>query len=234
MDKMNEILPQTLINDGIVSEQTLIMVLMLPVVGTILGFARHIIGIKSLGLYAPIILTYAFFELGLTSSSNSWSSKVIHGLKYGIILTAIVFISTYLAHEITRKLRLHYFPKVALVLSVVAVFIYAAILIASWTDKEGFLTIRFLPVILIATVSEQFVSMMSKKNSKTALSLAATTLLIAAMTFGLIIYEPFQDLLIKYPYLIFITVLINILIGRFTGLRVLEYFRFRDILNKED
>lgn len=230
---MFEVLPADLIATGNISQETVVMVLMLPVIGTILGFARHIIGIKSLGLYAPIILTYAYLELGLSSSSETWIGKAVYGLKYGLILTIVVFIVSYLTNYVTKKLRLHYFPKIALVLSTVAISIYCLLIAANAIDKYGLLNISFLPVILISTVSEQFVSIMSKKNIKAATSLAITTVLISASVFLIAIIEPFQEVLIKYPYLLLVTVVLNVLIGRFTGLRALEYVRFREIL-KED
>jgi len=55
---MDNLLPADLIANGAVPQTTLIMILMLPVIGTILGISKHVIGFKSLGLYAPIILTF--------------------------------------------------------------------------------------------------------------------------------------------------------------------------------
>lgn len=230
---MFAVLPEELIETGNISQETLIMIIMLPVIATILGFTRHVIGIKSLGLYAPIILTYAFLELGLSSSDTTWEGKALYGLKYGLILTIVVFIVSFITNIITKKMRLHYFPKIALVLSTVALSIYLLLVLANAVDKYGLLHIGFLPVILISTVSEQFVSIMAKKNLQTALSLAITTVVISAGIFIITIFEPFQRLLIEQPYLLLVTIILNILIGKFTGLRALEYLRFRDILEQD-
>ncbi len=231
---MLAVLPKELVETGNISQETLIMIIMLPVIATILGFVRHIIGIKSLGLYAPIILTYAYLELGLSSSDTTWEGKALYGLKYGLILTIIVFIISYITNAITRRIRLHYFPKIALVLSTVALTIYLLMVAANAFNKFGLLNIGFLPVILISTVSEQFVSLMSKKNIATAISLAITTVTMSAGIFIITIFEPFQDILIDYPYLLLLTIILNILIGRFTGLRASEYIRFKDILDRHD
>ncbi len=231
---MEALLPSELIESGNIDQEILIMIIMLPVIATILGFTRHVIGIKALGLYAPIIITYAFLELGLGSNDPSWEGKAIHGLKYGIILTFVVFVTSALTHILTKKLRIHYFPKIALVLTTVAIVIYLLLVFANETGRLGLLSIGFIPVILISTVSEQFVSIMAKKNLKIAVSLAITTVIISSLVFVITIFEPFQKLLINYPYLLILTILINIAVGRFTGLRASEYIRFKDILNKED
>ena len=42
--------------------------------------------------------------------------------------------------------------------------------------------------------------------------------------------EFIKNLMLTYPELIFLILIINILLGKWTGLRVLEYVRFREIL----
>lgn len=234
MNAMTELLPSALIEDGLITRITLLMIIMLPIVGTIIGFTKHIIGFKSLGIYAPIVMTYAYFRIGLSSGENIWINQVIYGLKVGVTLTIIVFLTTALAHIITKRVRLHYSPKVALILTTVAISMYIVILIAEYMNMQTFLEGSFVPIVLLSTISEQFVSIMAQKNIKTAFSLTLTTIIISFLTFSLIIYEPFQDLVIEYPYILLSTIILNLIIGRFTGLRLLEYFRFKDILNQTD
>jgi hypothetical protein len=56
---MNEIIAQSGIDRNII-----IMVLTLPFVATMIGFVRHILGLKTLGIYLSLILT-SLFRLGL-------------------------------------------------------------------------------------------------------------------------------------------------------------------------
>ncbi len=229
---MEDILPEALINNGVIAQNTIIMIMMLPIIATIIGFVRHIIGLKSLGLYAPIILTFAYFQLAVSIPSEKWIDRALYGFKIGIILTLVVFITSYIAHWLTKKIRLHYFPKIALILTAVAFSFYILIIIAHFTQKTTFLKSGFLPMILIATVSEQFVAIFVKKHFKTTFKLASTTVITSYMAFLLVIYQPFQNLLILHPYLIFITIIFNFVIGKFTGLRITEYIRFKSILRK--
>lgn len=231
---MTELLPAALIDDGVITRITLLMIIMLPIVGTIIGFTKHVIGLKSLGLYAPIVMTYAFFRIGLSSGEADWTSQVLYGLKVGVTLTAIVFITSMLSHMVTKKMRLHYSPKIALVLTTVAASMYIAILAADYFKMTTFLEGSFVPIVLLSTVSEQFVATMAQKNIKTAINLTLTTGIVSLMTFALIIYEPFQNLIIDYPYLLLATVVLNLLIGKFTGLRVLEYFRFQEVIPNQE
>ncbi|MBN1331760.1 hypothetical protein JW978_02630 [Candidatus Dojkabacteria bacterium] len=231
---MNELLPAALIDEGIITRVTLLMIIMLPIVGTVIGFTKHVIGLKSLGLYAPIVMTYAYFQIGLSSGHSSWIDQVFYSFKVGIALTIVVFLTTLLAHKVTKLMRLHYSPKIALVISTVAISMYLVIIVARYLDLETFLESSFIPIILLSTVSEQFVVTMAQKNIKTAFSLTLTTTIISFCTFALIIYGPFQNLMIDYPYLLILTFPLNIMIGKFTGLRLLEYFRFQNVIPQNE
>jgi len=58
-----------MINQG-VPKETLVFLLMLPIVAIVISFARQVIGIKGFGIYTPLIITFAF---------------LVTGLKYGLI-----------------------------------------------------------------------------------------------------------------------------------------------------
>ncbi len=53
-----------MINQG-VSEEAIILLLMLPIVATIIAFSRQVIGIKGFGIYTPLIISFAFLATGL-------------------------------------------------------------------------------------------------------------------------------------------------------------------------
>jgi len=231
---MNDILPAALIDGGVITRITLLMIIMLPIVGTVIGFTKHVLGLKSLGLYAPIVMTYAFFRIGLSSGQNDWIDQVFYGFKVGVTLTVIVFLTSLVSHQITKKMRLHYSPKIALVLTAVAASMYIVILMADYFEMDTFLEGSFVPIILLSTVAEQFVAIMAQKNVKTAINLTITTGIVSFITFALIIYEPFQNLIIDYPYLLLLTIMINLVIGKFTGLRLLEYIRFQQVIPNQE
>jgi len=53
-----------MINQG-VPKETLVFLLMLPIVAIVISFARQVIGIKGFGIYTPLIITFAFLVTGL-------------------------------------------------------------------------------------------------------------------------------------------------------------------------
>ena len=65
-----------------------------------------------------------------------------------------------------------------------------------------------------------------------ALSVTFETLVLAVICSVLVANETVQKFVILRPELTIIAVtIINLAIGRYTGLRIFEYFRFKDMLN---
>src|SRR3990172_5844089 len=54
-----------IVNKG-VPVNTIVLILMLPIIATIFAFARQIIGLRAFGIYIPTIVTVSFLALGLT------------------------------------------------------------------------------------------------------------------------------------------------------------------------
>ena len=53
------------------------------------------------------------------------------------------------------------------------------------------------------------------------------------MVYGVLSRDGLKQLLLSYPEFIILIFILNILVGRFTGLQLLEYFRFIPLLEKE-
>ncbi|MCA9382332.1 hypothetical protein KC660_02910 [Candidatus Dojkabacteria bacterium] len=228
---MNEYL-QFLIYDKNLSELIIYLVLTLPVVATIVSFARHVIGIQTLGIYSPIALTYAFFSLGIINGSVY--ADTVLGLKYGITLILVVFIASTIMHLITRLVRLHYIPKMAIVLTGVVVAILAIMSLSAHMDKSGFISVNVLALLLIILIAEQYINIYVNKNGKKAMKLGLMTVILAILSYLLISWDVFAKIVLNQPILVLIaTIVINLIIGRLTTLRLTEIFRFWDLLTQE-
>ena len=221
---------QFLIETKGIPENSILLVLMLPIVATIIAVWRQIIGLKTFGIYAPIIITFAFYQLGMTPDGLN----LLQGLKYGLALSLVVFVTAALAHEVTRKIQLHYLPKMSIVLSLVAIGVFGVLVLASYLNKEGFVSVDTLPVLLMITVAEQQISIYIKKGKKAAYVLTIGTVCISTLTYCLISWHKLQDIILKYPFLPLLTLIINLVIGKWTGFRIIEYFRFKSLLKPSE
>lgn len=222
---------QFLIETKGIPETSIILLLMLPLVATIIAFWRQFIGLRTFGIYAPILITFAFYQLSITPNNNT---NLLQGLKYGLALAVVVFITATFAHEVTKKIRLHYLPKMSILLSLVAIGVFGTLVLASYLNRGGFTSVDILPLLLMITVSEQMISIYIKKGKKAAYLLTIGTLFISSLTYVLISWSWLQDTMLTYPYISPLMLILNFIIGKWTGLRLKEYFRFKNILTQSE
>jgi len=226
---MNPVIEALIVEQNI-PQTSILLLLMLPIVATIIAFWRQIIGLRTFGIYAPIVITFAFYELGITDNGIS----LMRGLKYGWALALVVFIAAAFAHELTKKIRLHYLPKMSIVLSIVALAVFAMLILASYLNRSGFISVDILPLLLMITVSEQLISIYIKKGRKVTYILTLGTLFISTLIFILISWDKVQDLVLRYPHLVLITFIINLIIGKWIGFRLNEYLRFKNLFTESE
>lgn len=229
-----------LIERGVTTEElsllkhSYLLLLMLPLISTLIGVARHFIGIKSLSVYLPIIITFAFYEISIESEITN-EPDILRGVKVGIILFFLVFFTAAVTYYgIVKTLRMHYIPKSSLVITAVSISVISFLILGSYLGKTGILFINFFTLIMLSSLSERFFAIFAKKKFRYAFVSSIQTLVLSLIAFVILVNDTVKDTLINYPWIVLVTILLNIYIGRFVGLRLTEYWRFRSILFKEE
>lgn len=201
--------------------ETVYLLLMLPVIATIVAFSRQIIGIKAFGIYTPSIITFAFLAFGEK------------GLKYGVAIFLAVLGVGILSRYLLRPFRLLYLPRVAITLSIISLTILGILALGASLKRTGLAAVDIFPLLIMITLTEKFVATQIEQGSKTALILAFETLVISVIGFFVLSQAWLRDFFLHYPWAILLTLLINIGLGKWTGLRLIELIRFRAILRAD-
>ncbi|MCD6149285.1 hypothetical protein J7J13_00680 [bacterium] len=200
--------------------ETIILILMLPIIATMIAFFRQVVGIKAFGIYTPLIVTFAFLAMG------------VNGIKYGVIIFVSVIFIGMITRFILKKFRLLYLPRVAITLSVVAFSILTILVFGGTLHRTGLAAVSIFPLLIMIAIVEKFVTAQIEKGSKTAILLAVETLVISLIGYYLASWDILISVIVAYPYLVLFTLPINFVLGKWTGLRFAEYYRFREILKK--
>lgn len=198
--------------------ETVILILMLPIIATFIAFLRQVIGVKAFGIYTPLIVTFAFLAT--------------NGLKYGIAIFATVILVGMVMRLVLRPFRLLYLPRVAIMLMVVAIFILIMLVLGGGMRRTGLAAVSIFPILIMITIVEKFVAVQIEKGNRTAIILAIETLIISILGYFIASSRFLIQLIAMYPWIILLTIPINILLGKWTGLRISEYFRFKEILKR--
>jgi len=203
-----------LVNSG-VPINNILLILMIPVIATILAFARQVIGIKAFGLITPTMTTLSFLVMGLTA---------------GVIVFIVVLISGSLTRLILRRLRLLYLPRMALVLTSASLAILVMLGIGAATGNTTTLSFSIFPILILAVLAEEFIAVQFSQGARTALRITAWTLILVIICYLIVSWQLLRTFLLSYPETILLAIPINIILGRFAGLRLVEYLRFRELL----
>jgi len=196
---------------------TVVLLLMLPIIVTMIAFFRQVIGIKAFGIYTPAIVIFAFLATGI---------------KYGLALFVSVIVVGMVSRILFKKLRILYLPRVAITISIVAFAMLAVLVLGGSLKRTGLAAVSIFPLIIMITIVEKFVSAQIEKGNRTALILALETLFISLAGYYLASWGFLVSAIKTYPWIILFSIPINILLGKWTGLRLAEYFRFREVLKK--
>lgn len=205
------------VNSG-VPANTIVLLLLLPIVATVIAATRQIIGIRGFGIFLPAALSITFVAIG-----------PILGI---LLFMAIVIIST-TVRLITRKLKLklQYLPRMALILWFVSFGILGILFASPMIKYQPLLNVSIFPVLVLTLLVEDFTKIQLGKSFKTAMSLTGQTLVLSLISYIFLTYQPFQRFVLLNPEMALVTTfVINILLGKYLGLRFMEYYRFRKLI----
>lgn len=198
------------------------ILIIIPVLATLIGIARYVIGFKTLGIYAPIVLAIGY---SLT------------GLRYGLVLTMLVVIASLIGYRFLSKVRMHYTTRVAANYSLLSILLILGITTFDnlpFIGMQNFDKINPIGVVLIATLSDFFIKMYVKKSLVNSLRALMETVLVAVIGWYVIASEYLTALLFDNLWVLPILVAINLFLGQYKGFRFKELFRFKSISNELD
>ncbi|MCK4891575.1 MAG: hypothetical protein KAS78_02815 [Candidatus Pacebacteria bacterium] len=202
-----------------VDVDTVYLILTLPFIATLIAAFRQLIGIKSFGIYTPLVLTFAFWAVGL---------------KYGLTIFIIIFLTGTVVRYVLKNFRLLYMPRMALVLTVISLAILVLLTVGGYLQKTGLASVSILPILILITLIEKFISTQVEKGFRTAAFLSVETLAISIAGYYFIIWDVFRGLVLNHPEYILLLFAVNVFLGKWTGVRLSEYLRFREVIKNID
>lgn len=204
--------------------ETVTLILMLPIVVTIIAVFRQVIGIKAFGIYTPALMTFAFFGIGIDADNFS------KGVKYGISIFAIVIAIGTIARIVLKRFRLLYLPRVAIVITIVSLSTLAILIAGGLMQRTGLASVSIFPILIMIALVEKFVSTQIEKGARTAVILSVETLIISLFCYSVVSWSELIGFIQRHPWIVFGTIPINLVLGKWTGLRLIEYIRFKNVL----
>jgi hypothetical protein len=193
------------------------LILVLPLIAFFLVIIRHVIGLETFGTFAPMLLALAFLTTGL-----GW------GL---VVFAIIVGLGTGLRLALQR-LRLHLVSRVAILIAVVAVSMVGLTVLGATFGVGALLHAGIFPMVIMANLIENFTNTQLERGTGEALRLTLSTLLVATCSYVGIENTGLKPLVLTFPEILIGVIGIELLLGRWRGLRLVEYLRFYDVIRQ--
>jgi hypothetical protein len=95
-----------------------------------------------------------------------------------------------------------------------------------WGLRE-LMAVGLIPFVILTMTIERFFIVIEESGAREALIMAAGSIAVAVVTYGIISWETLQLTFFVYPELILTVAALQVLLGRYTGYRLSELFRFR-------
>lgn len=214
------------IEQGVPSD-VITFLLLIPLIATIITFLKQVIGLSTSGINTPLIVTLSFLVLGLQT---------------GIIILTVVLLGTIGIKFLIQKIRLLFIPRVAFIVSFVSIILLLLLLIASQMNIffglekniASSAIFHIFPMIILAMMAEKFASIYIDSGLKKAIVSTTEIVLVAIISYVIVSTQTVQLWMFAYPELVFLFLLLDILLGKFTGLRLLEYIRFRTLFTRSE
>jgi len=188
--------------------------LLIPVGALVVVLLRILVGIRTSGTFMPILIALAFIQTTLLTGLVIFLMVVGVGLWIRFYLT---YLNLLLVARITAVV-------------IVVILLMAALSIISY--KLGFdqlLTVTFLPTIILAWTIERMSILWEEEGGHEVLIQGGGSLFAAILAYLLMSVDLVEHLTFNFPELMISLLGVVLLLGKYTGYRLVELYRFRDL-----
>jgi hypothetical protein len=190
------------------------VLLAVPVGALIVVLLRNVIGVQTFGTFMPVLIALAFRETRLLAGVLLFSLMVFVGLSFRFYL---------------ERLRLLLVPRLASVLCIVVLLMVAVSLLSHRLGFETGLSVGLFPMVILTMTIERMSIVWEERGPADAIRQGMGSLLVAAICYLVMGIAAVEHLLFVFPELLLLVLAATLLLGRYTGYRLSELARFREL-----
>lgn len=197
-----------------VSTNTLVLLLLLPLVATLVSFLHYVVGLSGYGIFMPTMMAIVFLATGIFG---------------GLILFALILLISLISNTVLKKLKLHFWPARSINLMFISIGTFGLMVVSSFVSWIDISKISIFPILFMILLTEEFTRTQLVKSKKEAKKLTIGTMVLAITGAVTMNFSTVQEMVLEYPDAMIVVVLvINLLVGNYTGIRWSEIGRFKN------
>lgn len=197
--------------------KVLSLLLLLPLGALITAFFRNLVGIPTFGTFAPALFAISFIYA-------DWGS--------GLLILVVVVTAGLMARKLVGQLRLLMVPRLSIILTTIILCVVFGVSALDYLNLTPSAKAVLLPLVIVTILIERFYVTAEEDGTPFALQLSAGTLVVSAVCYMVLGWDKIGNSILVYPEFHLITIALFIAIGRYAGYRLIELWRFRDMVKK--
>jgi hypothetical protein len=209
--------------------------LLLPVAALIVSVFRTIIGISTFGTFGPALL-------GLVC-------RDLHDFPWALGAFVLIMLAGWGVRRVLDRFHLLLVPRISVLLTAIVILLLLAVLLLSPYGVPTGSYIALLPLIILTHMVERFWTVETEDGTRASFLTLLGTVVVSvtvglAVNFDVVVngaarlfhHGPLvppgllRTTLFRYPEALGLVLAAQFLVGRYTGYRLTELFRFHDLL----
>ncbi len=203
------------------AEQQLVkFLLLLPLAALIVCIFRTVIGVPTFGTFSPALLGLAFLDL--------------RALPWALGAFVLLVLCGWTARRALERFHLLLVPRIAALLTLIVAMLIAAILGASHAGLAATGYISLFPLVILTHIVERFWTVEAEDGTEASFRTLMYTLAVAATVSLALAHPAVANWMFRHPETLGVVFAAQLLLGRYTGYRLSELFRFNDLAAEEE
>jgi hypothetical protein len=198
--------------------QTLFRTLMVIPVGILLlVILRNIVGIKTFGTFMPVLIALAFRQTGPL---------------WGVLFLCIVIGLGLAVRFYLDRLKLLLVPRLASVVILVVLIIAVLSVLSYKLGLDRGLSLGLFPIVIMTMTIERMTQVWEERGPGEAFQQGFGSIAVGMLCYFVMNLPIVEHLCFVFPELLLVVLAAMLLLGRYSGYRITELYRFRVLAQK--
>ncbi len=191
------------------------IILLFPIGALVVTFSRNILGVLTFGVFAPALLAVAFQGTGLL---------------WGVSLFVLILAVGTVVRLFLERFELLQTPRLGIMLTVTSLTMLVISILSVVKGLTLSSRVSLFPLVILSMTIERFSVLTEEEGVASAIKVCIMTILVACLSYGVMNLEALEFIVLAFPETQLLVLALFFIIGRWPGLRLLEYVRFRDFI----
>jgi len=197
------------------SPKTIGIVLLFPLCSLLIIFLRNVVGLKTFGIFMPMLIAASCFYTGLFNGAIGFGSLLLFA---------------WFVYWVADRMHLLKTARLAIVITCV---IGVSISLILWSDNAMRVEVGMLsvfPVVIISFIAERLNQSMGEEQWQDTLTTSLGTVITIVLCYGLLQSMMLKNIFAILPEMFLLILAAQIYLGKWSGIRLSELWRFNGLL----